>query len=421
MPILYFWSESDNVIPQGSTAIHGDDDSIWKLPQPVPPPPASYSGWQFDQQDMPSSSASLHYDVDPWFPPYVLPVAPVVRTVWLDEQGEMPLLQTVDDGGVIFYTAITGGVVLLDPGGWAQDEVPQGLTPTIDGQDYDILPRLAVQPVPPVLPVAWVAQDDELVPQPSATIDEVHGAFPPGFPPVIPGPAQPVIWLYEQNENPNSLFGQHDHDGMQPFPYKIPEPVRFSQSWDQDWTQAPNVASEEDGEWYTRSFLLRTHIEQVWGIRPGLHGWDTESIPRPFVLVPPSPTSLVIQTRNTEVVYIADNGAEMPSPVSFSAGETGPYLMAMVGSNGARENLSGATVTLVVQSVNGGTPVVNHRQIPVVTASLGIAEWDRQDAEVAKAGDFMMQTTVKRSDGTVGRYLNGGVGDKLTILPALGG
>lgn len=418
----YVWTESNNVIPQGSTVIHGDDDSTWSLPRPPIPDPVRWVQGAFDQQDMPSTTGSAHADEGEWRPLTNALVEPNRgMPLWLYEQQEMPLLIGLDDGGNVFYSNYSDGLSLLDPGGWDNDVRPTPVTPTID-EEWDHRARLFVEPQPPVLFRPDSFDSNDKVPQPSATIDEVHGPFPVGFPAVIPDPLRPILWLYEQGEQPANLFGQHEDDGWVPFAYKIPDPIRPRLDlYHDDRIQPSNTISEEDSERYWLTFLMRQDLAPVHRIVPWLNGWDIGAVPVPFIVAPPSPTSLVVLTGNTQLLYVADNGAVMPSPVSFTAGTTGPYVVKMIGSNGQPENLTGATVTLVVQSVSGGTPVVNGRTISVVSSGDGTASWDRQDAEVAYAGDYLMQTKVVRSDGTKGRYPDGSFGDPLTILPELGG
>lgn len=422
---VVIWTSVENEIPVPAAINGGDGETNWLPPVPVIPPPVLQNVWQFETGDPPSATSAVHGDEGEWIYPNVLPISPVQRLpqLWTDEQQEMPLLVALDDGaGGGFFSGGSSGLNLIDPSGWPQDERPAPATSPVDEEwtAFPLLPQGRFVVPPPVLPHPWTEQN-EIVPQPSATVDELYGALPPGVPPVIPPPSQPVLWLYEQGEQPANLFGQHEEDGFQPPPAQIPGPVR-PELWSflEDFTQVAPIVSEEDGEWNWLYVLNRQVEDRPNRILAFLSGWDIEGVPTPYVVVPPSPTSLVVMTRNTDVLYISDSGAIVPTPTDFTAGTTGPYLMALVGANGQRENLSGATVTLVVQSVNGGTPVVN-RQIPVSSAVNGVVNWDRMATETATAGDYAMQAKVVRSDGTRGRYPDNSYGDRLTILPEVGG
>lgn len=131
----------------------------------------------------------------------VAPSAPTAVVLGWAEQGEMPLLQAVDDGGwTPFFTAGNAGLSIPDCTAWATDDMAQ--PPTVTPQeDWDVIRLLGLPvPVPPPVRMAEYGWHSEEREAPITAIFPSDDSILPLMR-VIPSPLQaPDAWNYEQND-----------------------------------------------------------------------------------------------------------------------------------------------------------------------------------------------------------------------------
>lgn len=134
-------------------------------------------------------------------PVLVEPQQPTAVVLGWAEQGEMPLLQAMDDGGwTPFFTAGNAGLTVPDGSSWANDELPQPMAVT-PNEDWDIVRILGLPvPVPPPVRMpeyGWHSEERE------APITAIFPSDDSVLPlmRVIPVPLQSRdVWLYEQSD-----------------------------------------------------------------------------------------------------------------------------------------------------------------------------------------------------------------------------
>jgi hypothetical protein len=166
--IRYLWTTTDSQIAGQGTAVSPDDDS-YTVPPPLPSPPRA------------ATNALLGWD----------------------EQGDLPLLQAVDDGGwTPFFTAGTGGISIPDCTAWADDgrPTPPTVTPQEDWNVWDII-GLPVKVPDPVLQPAWGWHSEEREAAITAIFPSDDSILP--LLRVITPPLQsPLdrIWSFEQSD-----------------------------------------------------------------------------------------------------------------------------------------------------------------------------------------------------------------------------
>lgn len=111
----------------------------------------------------------------------------------------------------------------------------------------------------------------------------------------------------------------------------------------------------------------------------------------------------------------------MAQPVLITAGETGDLALVLVGADGARQDVTGATCTFRLVRRNG-TVYANAVSLTVSDGPEGEVTWDRLTAQVQDAGDYRCQVKVLLSGSTDPVYFpnsNPNGGSPLTILAAV--
>lgn len=131
-----------------------------------------------------------------------------------------------------------------------------------------------------------------------------------------------------------------------------------------------------------------------------------------------APTLLAHDPVNTGLAAFDAEGFEMATPLTFTQGETGAITFRLTGADGTPENLTTASSVTLRITDYAGNPIVNAVALTSLTSD-GTGVWTRTGPQVATPGDYRMQITVVRADGTTGRYPDGQFGSPLTILPAV--
>lgn len=138
------------------------------------------------------------------------------------------------------------------------------------------------------------------------------------------------------------------------------------------------------------------------------------------------PTQLAFDLGTTLLTFYGDDGIEMATPLTFTAGETGTVTLTLTGADGTAENLTGASsVTFTLMNLNG-TVYANAVSLTVVTAASGTVTWNRLSAQIGVAGDYLGQAKVVRADATIGYFpdargtQDGYSGAPIVLLRAVG-
>lgn len=397
MSIKYWYSGTDADIPTvaaPAVLAGGEGDFGLDFLRAKPPVVSRLDPWIGEQGERPTPVETLPSDDGDVLALLRAPVVPpVTRAPWTPDQDDLPLIQAVDDGGWIpFFTNGTSGLVLVEPSSWDDDVIlPADQPQAPPNEDWAIFPLIGV-PVAPVpisfAPTYW--QLDEFLPLPP--IDEEWYDLPLiGLPVANPAPQRPSDW-----------------------------------SWINDLVPTPEAAPADE---------VPGLLDVLLAVKPPVYSiydrfvWEmdqgTPVLVAPTAHVVSTPRRLILLDYVSRVLLrlSSSEGVPVAQPLIFTAGETGPYSFAFAGSNGARQDYTGAlSVTLTVQNANGGTPIVDAVALTRTSPSDGVATWEPTALQVSTPGDYRAQAKAVLVDGTVVFFpdANPSLGFPITILAAVG-
>lgn len=131
-------------------------------------------------------------------------------------------------------------------------------------------------------------------------------------------------------------------------------------------------------------------------------------------------TRLEFDAVTTSLTWLDADGAPMAQPLIITAGETGALGFALVGADGSRQDLTGATCTLRVVNKDS-TVVVNAVSLTITNDTEGEVSWNRLLAQVQTPGDYLYQVKAVLAGGDTKFFPDAiaNPGNPLTILPTV--
>ena len=165
-------------------------DDTFFLPQYTAPPPTLLRVWEFEEGGRPTPTTPFGLEDTYYIPVSLAPPPPCTFKPWDFDVQEVSHTEGIDDGGwVPLFTASGAGPYLIDPAGFANDEV----TPGPPSEIWNVLSILGLPPAPPppVQPLTY-GWDDEFSPFIPAIAEEpwdIRGLL--GLPLPVPGPVFP--------------------------------------------------------------------------------------------------------------------------------------------------------------------------------------------------------------------------------------